>query len=140
MSREQKPKIQVYELGQDQFFLTDGETCWDMTPTLGWRSLPIFMLELASAKQPDWPMHSRSWDEFRNAPETRDLVLVAQMDNPGEKTEKISILTDVMQGGARNAFAIIDFNPNTWEYYVRAQLELDDQTDPRQPAQNMTKS
>ena len=35
MTTEIRPPIQVYKMGEDQYFLTDGQTCWDMTPTTG---------------------------------------------------------------------------------------------------------
>ena len=136
MTKRKNELIQVYELGEFQYFLTDGQTCWDMTPTLGWRALGMFMVELASGQTKDWPMDASEWDEFRKMPENRDMILVAQMDNLGEKNEKITILTAAISGGARDAFTITDFNPNTWRESVTIHMESEQKRRQAQLAEN----
>lgn len=113
-----KPAIQAYQTQDGQLLLTNGETCWDMTPAICHRNLAMFMTELAEHTPSSWPMRSRPWTHYQDDLDSDRLQLIAELHNPRKENETLSIRTMVLEDFAMDAFLITDTNPNTWEESV----------------------
>ena len=115
-----KHAIQAYQTQEGDLFLTDGNTCWDMTPAICYRNLALFMTELAEHTPTSWPMRSCPWTEYQEDLESGHIQLIAELQNPRKENETLSIRTMALEDFAMDAFLIIDTNPNTWEELVAA--------------------
>ena len=116
-----KHAIRAYQTQEGQVLLTNGETCWDMTPAICHRNLALFMTELAERRTPSsWPMRSCLWTEYQEGLASGHLELIAELQNPRKENETLSIRTMALEDFAMDAFLIIDTNPNTWEELVAA--------------------
>ena len=126
-----RPAIRAYQSNDGEILLTDGETCWDMTPATGHRDLVLFMTELAERQPHSWPMTSRPWKDHQEALESERLHLIAELHNPRKENETLSIHTMALEDFAMDAFLIIDTNPNTWEELTAASRDrLSKEQDP----------
>lgn len=126
-----RPAIRAYQSNDGEILLTDGETCWDMTPATAHRNLVLFMTELAERQPHSWPMKSRPWKGHQEDLESEHLQLIAELHNPRKETETLSIRTMALKDFAMDAFLIIDTNPNTWEELTAASRDrLSKEQDP----------
>ena len=111
----QASSIQAYQSEDELLLLTDSETCWDMTPTICYRSMALFMQDLAAKRELDvWPMKSRPWQQYQEDVRSGRLTLVAELHNPNQPDETLSIRTTALEDFAMDAFLVIDTNPNAW--------------------------
>ena len=127
MNLHREAPIRAYQdVEEGRIYLTDGRTCWDMTPTIGYRSLAVFMTELPHNGGKDWPMRSRPWSDYHQQVETEKFDLVAELRNPGNEDETLTVKTMIIDDFTMDAFLIIDTNPNTWQELVAGAMRKEE--------------
>ena len=118
MTDNQAPNkhIRAYQHGPSTILLTDEETCWDVTPATGFRNIPHFMSDLACGTPPsDWPFTSTPWSEHRQEIDDADIRLIAELVNPGQPDETLSISTLTMSDKTLSAFGMHDNSTAFWK-------------------------